>query len=69
MGSRPPPAQIAHSHLRSAMGRCTSGLDHLKTDEYWPIEAYRAFYVVDKMKFARYNKGRDMPYWMKGATQ
>ena len=49
--------------------QCFSGLDHLKTDEYWPIEAYRAFYVVDKMKFARYNKGRDMPYWMKGATQ
>ena len=46
--------------------QCFSGLDHLKTDELWPIEAYRAFYTVDKMKFARYNKGRSMPNWMKG---
>tara|TARA_R100001463_G_scaffold20114_1_gene49107 strand:+ start:1209 stop:1712 length:504 start_codon:yes stop_codon:yes gene_type:complete len=46
--------------------QCFSGLDHLKTDEFWPIEAYRAFYTVDKMKFARYNKGRSMPNWMKG---
>ena len=44
--------------------QCFSGLDHLKTDELWPIEAYRAFYTVDKMKFARYNKGRSMPQWM-----
>jgi len=28
--------------------------------------AYRAFYVVDKSKFARYNKGREMPQWMRG---
>lgn len=46
--------------------QCFSGLDHLKTDELWPIEAYRAFYKVDKIRFARYNKGRSMPNWMKG---
>ena len=50
----------------TAHPQCFSGHDDLKTDEDWPIEAYRAFYIVDKMKFARYNKGRDMPTWMKG---
>ena len=44
--------------------QCFSGLDHLKTDEEWPVIAYRAFYKVDKMKFASYNKGRNMPQWM-----
>ena len=44
--------------------QCFSGLDHLKTEEKWPIEAYRAFYAVDKLKFARYNKGRNMPKWL-----
>ena len=46
--------------------QCFSGHDDLKTDERWPIMAYRAFYIVDKSKFARYNKGREMPQWMKG---
>jgi len=46
--------------------QCFSGHDDLKTDERWPIMAYRAFYVVDKLRFARYNKGREMPQWMKG---
>jgi hypothetical protein len=45
--------------------QCFSGHDNLKTDEYWPVIAYRAFYIVDKSKFARYNKGREMPQWMK----
>jgi hypothetical protein len=44
--------------------QCFSGHDVCKTDEDWPIVAYRAFYIVDKMRFARYNKGRDMPHWM-----
>ena len=44
--------------------QCFSGHDDLKTDEIWPVEAYRAFYVVDKMRFARYDKGRKMPQWM-----
>ena len=44
--------------------QCFSGHDHLKTDENWPIVAYRAFYVVDKSRFARYNKGRNKPQWM-----
>lgn len=46
--------------------QCFSGHDELKTDEHWPIQAYRAFYKVDKLRFARYNKGREMPEWMKG---
>jgi len=46
--------------------QCFSGHDDLKTDEPWPIMAYRAFYIVDKLRFARYNKGRGMPQWMKG---
>jgi len=45
--------------------QCFSGHDDCKTDEDWPIVAYRAFYKVDKMRFARYNKGRNMPEWMK----
>ena len=48
--------------------QCFSGHDECKTDENWPIEAYRAFYIVDKMRFARYNKGREMPQWMKSFT-
>ena len=44
--------------------QCFSGLDHLKTDEQFPIRAYREFYKADKLKFARYNKGRSMPEWM-----
>lgn len=45
--------------------QCFSGHDDCKTDEEWPIMAYRAFYKVDKTAFARYNKGRNMPEWMK----
>jgi REP element-mobilizing transposase RayT len=48
---------------------CFSGMDHLKTDAHWPIKSYRNFYIADKARFARYNKGRDIPGWMKGATQ
>ena len=44
--------------------QCFSGLDHLKTDEQYPIKAYREFYKADKLKFARYDKGRSMPEWM-----
>jgi hypothetical protein len=44
--------------------QCFSGWDECKTDEEWPIVAYRAFYALDKMEFARYNKGRTMPTWM-----
>jgi len=49
----------------TAHPQCFSGHDDCKTDEDWPIVAYRAFYKVDKMRFARYNKGREMPDWMK----
>ena len=45
--------------------QCFSGHDELKTAEYFPVEAYRKFYIVDKSKFARYNKGRTKPDWMK----
>jgi hypothetical protein len=44
--------------------QCFSGLDYLKTDEQYPIKAYREFYKADKLKFARYSKGRSMPEWM-----
>ena len=44
--------------------QCFSGMDELKTDEFLPINAYRAFYKADKLKFARYNKGRPMPEWL-----
>ena len=44
--------------------QCFSGMDELKTDEFLPINAYRAFYRADKLKFARYNKGRPMPEWL-----
>jgi len=43
--------------------QCFSGHDECKTDERWPIQAYRAFYIVDKMHFAKYT-GREMPVWM-----
>ena len=47
--------------------QCFSGLDHLKTDEQWPIMAYRAFYKVDKASFAKWEYGgRTMPHWMEG---
>jgi hypothetical protein len=42
--------------------QCFSGHDDLKTDENFPIEAYRSFYIVDKMKFARY-KYTEIPEW------
>jgi len=37
----------------------------LKTDEFFPIEAYRNFYRVDKLKFARY-KYTQKPQWLEG---
>jgi hypothetical protein len=43
--------------------QCFSGLDELKTDEFYPLKAYRQFYIVDKARFARYNNGRDKPSW------
>ena len=44
--------------------QCFSGHDDLKTDERWPIKAYRAFYQRGKMDFARWNKNRPMPTWL-----
>ena len=46
--------------------QCFSCHDECKTDEKWPVMAYRSFYVVAKTKIARYNKGRQKPSWMKG---
>jgi len=43
--------------------QCFSGLDELKTDEFYPIEAYRKFYIADKLDFARY-KYTTKPSWM-----
>ena len=45
--------------------QCFSGHDELKTDENFPIEAYRAFYRVDKLRFARY-KYTQKPQWLEG---
>lgn len=45
--------------------QCFSGHDELKTDEFFPIEAYRAFYRVDKLRFARY-KYTQKPQWLEG---
>ena len=53
------------SNFMTPHPQCFSGHDDCKTDEDWPIVAYRAFYKVDKSSFARYNKGRNMPQWMK----
>ena len=47
--------------------QCFSGHDDLKTDEFYPIEAYRKFYIADKSRFARY-KYTEKPKWMKGVT-
>ena len=43
--------------------QCFSGHDDLKTDENFPIEAYRKFYIVDKLRFARY-KYTEKPQWL-----
>jgi hypothetical protein len=43
--------------------QCFSGHDDLKTDEIFPIEAYREFYKVDKLRFARY-KYTQKPQWL-----
>jgi len=45
--------------------QCFSGHDELKTDEGYPIEAYRKFYRVDKLRFARY-KYTNKPQWLEG---
>ena len=47
--------------------QCFSGHDELKTDEFYPIKAYRAFYNVDKARFARY-RYTQQPTWMKGVA-
>ena len=49
----------------TAHPQCFSGHDDLKTDEFFPIEAYRAFYKVDKLRFARY-KYTQKPQWLEG---
>ena len=47
--------------------QCFSGHDDCKTDEDYPINAYRAFYKRDKVSFARWRKNRDMPEWFMDA--
>ncbi len=47
--------------------QCFSGMDELKTDEFYPVKAYRAFYVADKARFARY-RYTQQPTWMKGVA-
>ena len=43
--------------------QCFSGHDELKTDEFFPIKAYREFYILDKLRFARY-KYTNKPQWL-----
>lgn len=43
--------------------QCFSGHDDLKTDEFWPVKAYRGFYNRDKVRFATY-KERERPTWL-----
>ena len=54
---------------RTPHPQCFSGHDDLKTDENWPIKAYRAFYQRDKMDFARWNKNRAMPAWLQSTQE
>ena len=44
--------------------QCFSGQDDLKTNEFFPIKAYRGFYIRDKSRFARYNFS-EKPQWFK----
>jgi len=48
--------------------QCFSGHDDCKTEENYPVEAYRAFYKRDKMGFARWNKNRAMPEWLQAVA-
>jgi len=32
-----------------------------------PVRAYRAYYVGDKLRFAKWQRGRPEPYWLKEA--
>ena len=49
---------------RTPHPQCLSGHDDLKTDEDYPIRAYRQFYKRCKMSFARWNKDRSIPEWL-----
>ena len=49
---------------KTKMPQCFSGHDDLKTNEFYPINAYRQFYRVDKLRFVRY-KYTDKPTWLK----
>ena len=42
-----------------------AALKQVPSCEFFPIEAYRKFYIVDKSRFARYNY-TTKPQWMTG---
>ena len=44
--------------------QCFSGHDDCRTDEFYPIKAYRKFYAKTKMTMARYNKTDNIPEWL-----
>jgi len=44
--------------------QCFGDHDDCRTDEFYPMEAYRNFYVKTKMSMARYNKKRNKPEWI-----
>ena len=44
--------------------QCFSGHDDCRTNEFYPLVAYRKFYAKTKMKMARYNKTDKIPDWL-----
>ncbi len=44
--------------------QCFSGHDDCRTDEFYPLVAYRKFYAKTKMTMARYNKTDKIPDWL-----
>lgn len=59
-------------NFKSKHPQCFSGHDDLKTDEVWPVEAYRAYYRAAKLKNKSGKKaqwstkwnGRTVPKWI-----
>ena len=43
--------------------QCFGTHESCKTNEFWPVNAYRSFYRADKASFARWTKNRQAPKW------
>ena len=48
---------------KTKMPQCFGEKKELKTNEFYPIRAYRAFYLADKVRFARYQH-TPQPKWI-----